>query len=424
MSCDILLGGQWGDEGKAKMVDALSVNYDIVARFQGGANAGHTIYVDNKKYVFHLIPSGIFHKNVTCVVGSGVVFDIDAFWQEAKPIEQVGVNLNEKLKISSSCFLVLPFHKDFDKAEETKRTHSIGTTQRGIGPCYADKYRRQGIRLVDLKHPEKLLDKLKQQSEEKFFLFKNYYKIPFESDLNALKEKLLAQFETIKNYVVDTPYYFNEALKDGKKILLEGAQGMGLDIDFGSYPFVTSSSPTTSGAISGTGIGVKNINKIIGIFKAYITRVGEGTLPTTLSEKELETLREKGGEFGATTGRARACGWFDGVQAKYSIMINNITHIALTKLDVLDTYKSISFCTHYEDKKGNRIPFPIDGEIFKQLKPVYKVFEGWETPTNHIKTFNQLPKAAQNYICFMEEYLNCPVKYISNGPSRSDIIFK
>ncbi len=426
MSCDVVLGGQWGDEGKAKIIDAICKNYQVVSRYQGGANAGHTVYnAENKKYVFHLFPSGILNDNTICVIANGAVLEIEAFLEEATLLRKNKIRFENKIKISSQCFLVLPFHKILDEAKEKKRKKQffIGTTKKGIGPAYIDKYSRIGIRVSDLKYPNQLKEKLEENVKEKNIMLKHYHNEK-EIDIKPIFNTLIKQYELIKPFVIESPFYFNQILKEGKKILLEGAQGSGLDIDFGTYPYVTSSSPTSAGACTGTGIGVKKINEIIGVFKAYITRVGQGPLPTKLPEDRIEQLRKYGCEFGATTGRARECGWFDTIQAKYSIIINNITSIALTKLDVLDHYEVIKVCTHYllgEKKIEN---FPLNTNLLKKVKPVYEELPGWQEKTSHIKDFDALPKNAKNYILCIEKHLDCPIKFISNGPNRLSLIYR
>ena len=380
---------------------------------------------NNKKYVFHLIPSGILHDHTVCVIGNGTVLEIEAFLQETTLLQENKIDFKNKIKISSQCFLVLPFHKILDAAKEKKRKKEflIGTTKKGIGPAYIDKYSRIGIRVSDLKHPKQLKKKLEENVKEKNIILKHYYNEK-EIDIKSILNTLLNQYQQIKAFIIDTPFYFDQVLKVGKNILLEGAQGSGLDIDFGTYPYVTSSSPTSAGACSGTGIGVKKINEVIGVFKAYITRVGEGPLPTKLSAGSIEKLREKGGEFGATTGRPRECGWFDIVQARYSIIINNITLIALTKLDVLDDYEIIKVCSHYS-LDGKKIEnFPLDLNVLKKVTPVYEVLPGWQQDTSHIKNFDDLPQEAKNYILRIEKYLHCPIKLISNGPGRLSLIYR
>ena len=422
--CDLLIGGQWGDEGKAKMIDYLSTNYDVIARYQGGANAGHTVWVANKKYIFHLIPSGILHENTVCLLGNGMVIEPKKLLEELEALTQQGLELKNRIKISSQAFLVLDYHKDLDIAFESEKKEKIGTTKRGIGPAYLDKYSRIGIRMGDLKYPKTLKKKLTTNFYHNQRLYKQFFEKDWTYKIENIYEQLLECYQKIKTYIIETPYYLAEAYEKKKKILLEGAQGSGLDIDFGSYPYVTSSSPSAGGACIGTGISPKKIHHIIGIFKAYVTRVGEGCLPTALNGKEAEILRAKGDEYGATTGRPRDCGWFDCIQAKHTVIINGLTHIALTKLDVLDTYQNIKVATQYEVDGKITENFPSSIDELEQIKPIYKVFQGWQHPINDIKNYADLPEQAKIFIEFIEQAIKCPIKYISNGPSRDHMIIR
>ena len=423
MRCDILLGCQWGDEGKAKMVDVLAKSYDIIVRYQGGSNAGHTVNIQDKKYVFHLIPSGILYPETICILGNGVVIDLEALSKEIESLEKNGISVKNRIKISNRAFLVLPYHKLIDKIKEEKRSkNKIGTTKMGIGPAYIDKFDRIGIRVGDLFNQEVFAEKLKNNINEKNDLLKNYYKIDEEINFQEIYKETINAFSFLKENVIDTTYYLNEQYNENKSILLEGAQGTGLDIDFGSYPYVTSSSPSSGGACSGSGLSPKKINHITGVFKAYITRVGEGWLPTHLEAKEMEVLRDLGGEFGATTGRPRFCGWMDGIHAKYSVMINGLTQIALTKVDILSFYKEIKFCTHYEIEGKKVSYFPIIKSDMERIVPIYKVFKGWEKDISLVKSFADLPKECKDFILFIENYLKCPIKYISNGSKRDQLI--
>ena len=422
MNCDIVLGGQWGDEGKAKMIDVLAQDYDVIVRYQGGSNAGHTVCIEDKKYVFHLIPSGILYPKKTCVLGNGVVIDLKAINDEMAKLSAQGIEFSNRLKISEQAFLVLPIHIAIDKAREAKNSQKIGTTHRGIGPAYLDKYQRIGVRLIDLKDKNALLSKLEENIKEKKVLFDHYYDSDYEINIEKMCDELLAEYKKLEQYVTNTPYFLNQMLQDDKKILLEGAQGTGLDIDFGSYPFVTTSSPSSGGAALGSGIGISKIKSIVGVFKCYITRVGGGNLPTALPEEEMKVMRKVGNEFGATTGRERSCGWFDGVQAKYAVMVNGLTSIALTKVDILDEYEEIKVCTHYEiDGKKTDI-FPSNIKSFNNIVPVYKTFPGWRSSTKGISDYEQLPEKAKSYIHFLTEYLGCPIDFISTGAERKDII--
>ena len=422
MTCDIVLGGQWGDEGKAKMIDVLAEDYHVIVRYQGGSNAGHTVCHDSKKYVFHLIPSGILYSEKICILGNGVVIDLKALNREIEQLSTQGIDFTGRLKISEQAFLVLPLHLALDKAREEKNTQKIGTTHRGIGPAYLDKYQRIGIRLVDLKDKDTLREKLAENIKEKQALFDHYFSSSYQIDIEQMVAEILEEYEKLKPYITNTPYFLNRAIKDNKKILLEGAQGTGLDIDFGSYPFVTASSPSSGGAALGSGIGLSKIQSIIGVFKCYITRVGGGNLPTALPEEEMAKMRTIGKEFGATTGRERSCGWFDGVQAKYAVMVNGLTDIALTKIDILDDYEEIKLCTHYEINGQKTDIFPSDLKAFNDIKPVYKVFSGWKSSTSGVTHYEDLPQKAKEYIDFLTEYLECPISFISTGAERKDII--
>lgn len=424
MNCDVVLGGQWGDEGKAKMIDYLARGYEVIARFQGGANAGHTVVVDGVKHVFHLIPSGILYPGTTCVLGNGVVIDLSALNQEIADLTRHGIDLEGRLWISKSAFVVLPFHILLDKARD--RLKKIGTTGRGIGPAYIDKVARMGVRLCDFEHPEELKARCEEALAEKRVLFKHYFGDDEMAhfDLDGMIAGVMAQYEKVKRHIVHTPYRLNEALKAGKKVLLEGAQGAGLDIDFGSYPYVTSSNTTSGGAATGSGIGVTRIEKVYGVFKAYITRVGGGSLPTTLPGAEEEALRQRGGEFGATTGRPRTCGWFDGVQARHAVMVSGMTHLALTKIDVLDSYETVRLCTGYQIDGKETTEFPVTHKELERARPVYKDFPGWKSKTAGLTQWGELPDAAKRYLSFVEEYLDCPIAFLGTGADRNDTIVK
>lgn len=424
---DIVLGGQWGDEGKAKITDFLSPKYDVIVRYQGGANAGHTVEVGDKKYIFHLIPSGILYPEKICILGNGVVIDIEALCQEINQLKNQGIEFNNRLKISSRAFVVFPFHKEMDIARDEIRTGQIGTTGRGIGPAYADKVNRIGIRIEDIKETSHLEDLLHENLKEKKILFKYFFNSTKKTetkstDISKLIQEVLVYYQQISQYVENTPYLINDYRKKGKRILFEGAQGAGLDIDFGSYPYVTSSSCSSGGAAIGSGLGVSHFKKVIGIFKSYITRVGEGVLPTMLNGESLDNLRKVGREYGATTGRPRNCGWFDGVQARYSAMINGMTAMALTKLDVLDGHDKILFCTHYEIDGIQTQVFPTSIIDVEKAKPVYREFEGWKKSTKGITNKKNLPKNALIYLDFIENYIGIPINYISTGPNREETI--
>ncbi|VAX35427.1 Adenylosuccinate synthetase [hydrothermal vent metagenome] len=420
----VVVGAQWGDEGKGKLIDILSKDKDITVRYQGGNNAGHTVVVGNKEYVFHLLPSAILHKGKTCVIGNGVVVDPKALLEEIEGLEKKGIKVGSKrLKISGRCHMVMPYHRILDGLRETKRKNKIGTTGRGIGPCYSDKVTRCGIRVVDLLNPKVLEAKLKDNLREKNETFKkvfNYKSFPFKK----LYEEYLEYGRKLKPYVCDTVIYLNDAIDDKKTILFEGAQGTFLDIDFGTYPFVTSSNSIVGGVCSGTGVAPTKIDKSIACVKAYTTRVGEGPFPTEFVDGLKDEIRIKGNEFGATTGRPRRCGWFDSVLVRYSVIINGISELAIMKLDVLDDLKEIEICTGYKYNGKTIKNFPMDFEVLCNVQPVYEKMSGWQAPTTGARTFKDLPKNAQIYIKRLEELLKVGVKYISIGTKRDEIIVR
>lgn len=424
--CDVLLGGQWGDEGKAKAIDVLSPQYHGIVRYQGGANAGHTVCVGDKKYVFHLIPSGILHKNTLAILGNGMVIDLEALLLEIQDVEKQGICLDQRLKISLRAFIVLPVHRQIDLFKESLRSNRIGTTGKGIGPAYTDKTARIGIRIEHLQNVKTLQEKLQENFQEKICLFEHLYPATGDDFRNYLNTKSTAQqlhhlFKQLQPYIINTENFLQEQLSHGKSFLLEGAQGAGLDIDFGTYPFVTSSSCGVSGALAGSGIAPKYLREVIGIFKAYVTRVGEGYFPTLIQEKsQQEEIRTKGKEFGSTTGRPRLCGWFDVVQAKFAIAINGITKIFLTKIDILDTLDIIPVCTGYIINGKTTHVFPAIYEDFCQAVPVYREFPGWKTSTQEVKKFTDLPLNAQKFVHWLQEQLHTPISYVSTGASRDE----
>jgi adenylosuccinate synthase len=421
MSATIILGSQWGDEGKGKLVDLLAKDYDIVARYQGGANAGHTVKINDKQYVLHLIPSGIFHPNCTCVIGNGVVIDPKALLEEINMIKNLGIDIKGRLLISHNAHLIMPYHKILDSVSEKSGT-KIGTTGRGIGPAYYDKAIRKGIRIVDLLDREILTSKLRANLEEKNTILKKIYETEELNVENIIKEYV--EFDKlIDEYITDTSFYLNSALKDNKKLILEGAQGALLDIDHGTYPFVTSSNPTSGGACTGLGIPPTSIDKIWGVVKAYSTRVGNGPFPTELENETGERLRKIGGEFGATTGRPRRCGWLDLFALNYSILINGINRIAITKLDVLDEFDEIKICTGYKNKSKNLKYFPTDVKTLEEVEPVYETFKGWKQNISNIKSYDELPQNCKNYLSSIEEITATPIEIVSVGPEREQTIF-
>ena len=421
MPVHIIVGAQWGDEGKGKIVDHLSDRVDIVARYQGGANAGHTVVIGEKQYILHLIPAGIFHPHVTCVIGNGVVIDPIALMDEIKQLQQLNIDIHGRLLISHNAHLIMPYHKLLDTIRE-QTTEKIGTTGRGIGPAYIDKFMRVGIRIVDLLDRDIFVAKLKRNIEEKNQILMKIYGNP---ELNV--DKIVSEYEEfdkqIDEYVTDTALYLNSALKNGKQILAEGAQGALLDVDHGTYPFVTSSSPTSGGACTGLGIPPTSVTSILGIVKAYTTRVGNGPFPTELTNETGERLRKIGGEFGATTGRPRRCGWLDAVSLRYSAMINGITHIAITKLDVLDQFEQIKICTGYRYKGKILKTFPSDVQSLTSIEPIYETFEGWNTSISDVRSYNDLPANARNYVEAMSELTGTKIQIISVGARRDQTIF-
>ena len=421
MSVTVIVGGQWGDEGKGKIVDILSESHGIVARYQGGANAGHTIQINGKKFVLHLIPSGILRDDVICVIGNGVVIDPAALLEEIELLRQNNISVEGRLFISQNAHLIMPWHKIIDSLNE-KGKSKIGTTGKGIGPCYIDKYARKGIRIIDLLDPVKLERKIRENLEEKNNLLADYYKSE-RLDVEKIVETYLAFDRAIDPYIKDVPAYLNKAIADGKSVLLEGAQGALLDVDHGTYPYVTSSHPTSGGACTGTGIPPTKINEVTAIIKAYTTRVGEGPFPTELLDETGEKLRAKGFEFGATTGRPRRCGWFDAFLVKYSSMVNGTTSVALTKMDVLDSFPEIKVATGYIHKGKLLSNFPVDCDILNECEPVYETVEGWNCDTSGCTSWNDLPEKAKKYIDFISEKAGMKVAIVSVGPNREQTFF-
>ncbi|MCX7798373.1 MAG: adenylosuccinate synthase [Melioribacter sp.] len=420
MSVTILVGSQWGDEGKGKIVDILSEKYDIVVRYQGGANAGHTVQIGEKQYVLHLIPSGILRENVICVIGNGVVVDPKALLDEIELLESNGINIKGRLFISHNAHLIMPYHKLLDSISESSSA-KIGTTGRGIGPCYIDKYARRGIKIVDLLDKNVLEEKIKFNIEEKNNLLKKVYNHE-ELDVNEIIREYLEFDKKIDQYITDVPTFLNNAIAEGKSILLEGAQGTLLDVDFGTYPYVTSSNPTSGGACTGTGIPPTKIMSVIGIVKAYTTRVGLGPFPTELIGEEGDKLREAGAEYGATTGRPRRCGWFDAFLLNYSRMINGIERAAITKLDVLSYLDEIKVCIGYELNGKKLKNFPTDVNQLTKVKPIYETLPGWKKDISNVKYYDDLPAEAKDYLTFISQQSGFEISIISVGPSRQQTI--
>ncbi|UCB57451.1 MAG: adenylosuccinate synthase [Candidatus Omnitrophota bacterium] len=418
----ILVGTQWGDEGKGKIIDVLSRQADIIVRFQGGNNAGHTIVVKGEKFILHLIPSGILHKDKVCVIGNGVVVDPQVLLEEIESLEKRNIEINSNLKISDQAHLIFPYHKIIDKLRESKKaTLKIGTTGRGIGPCYADKVNRTGIRLIDLLDKDVFRKKLKTALVEKNEIFRKIYRHEGFS-FEEIYEKYLSYARRIKKYAFDCTSFLNAEIKKGKDILFEGAQGTSLDVDFGTYPYVTSSNTTAGGACIGSGISPVDIDKIIGVAKAYTTRVGKGPFPTQFPQGLMEEIRHKGGEFGATTGRPRRCGWFDAVVVRRSITVNHLAALAITKLDVLDGLKKIKICTGYKYNGKIYRDFPASIKVLENSQVVYEEHSGWLKPTSSVTHFKDLPVNARRYIKRLEELLETKVSMVSVGSEREQII--
>ena len=409
-----LIGTHWGDEGKGKVVDVLSENASACVRFQGGHNAGHTLVINDKKFVLHLIPSGILRDNVKSIIGNGVVVSIDALITEIDELTLNKISLHDKLFISQNCHLILPTHIALDKAREISLgKKSIGTTGRGIGPCYEDKVSRKGIRFLDLQNDDIFQKKLTQLMEFHNFILKEYYKEE-PIDISFVRDDILSKYKKISSFIIDTDEYINQLCKSGG-VVFEGAQGTMLDVDHGTYPYVTSSNTTLSGVISGTGINMGLIKYGLGITKAYSTRVGHGPFPSELNNEQGEKIGKIGGEVGATTGRARRCGWLDLKVLKKAIQINNLSGIALTKIDVLDHFDKISICTNYGS---------INYETFEVEDLEFITLSGWESSTVGVTEFNSLPKNAKTYIETIEKLTDTPIDIISTGPARDEIIQK
>ncbi|MBT81130.1 MAG: adenylosuccinate synthase [Alteromonadaceae bacterium] len=419
----VVLGTQWGDEGKGKVVDLLTDRAKYVVRYQGGHNAGHTLVIDGEKTVLHLIPSGILRDNVTCIIGNGVVLSPEALMKEITMLEERGVPVRERLKISEACPLILPYHIALDVAREKARgSKAIGTTGRGIGPAYEDKVSRRGLRVGDLFNPEDFAAKLKEVLDVHNFTLTQYYKEP-AVDFDETLKQALAVADILKAMVVDVTDELDKAHKAGLPIMFEGAQGTLLDIDHGTYPYVTSSNTTVGGVATGAGFGPLNLDYVLGIVKAYTTRVGSGPFPTELACDVGEHLGVKGHEFGATTGRKRRTGWFDAVAMKRAVQINSITGFCLTKLDVLDGLETLQICVGYKDADGNvkDVP-PMAADGYDLVTPVYEEMSGWKETTFGVTDFDKLPQEARNYIARLEAITGVPVDIVSTGPDRNETI--
>ncbi|MFA6448916.1 MAG: adenylosuccinate synthase [bacterium] len=417
----VLVGAQWGDEGKGKITDMLAEGVDMVVRYQGGSNAGHTVKVDNEEYILHLIPSGILYKDKICIIGDDVVVDPKTLIDEMDQLMARGVCL-DNLRISGNAHLVMPYHKTLDKfEEELKGKHKLGTTGRGIGPAYVDKMARVGLRFNDLFDREEFIGRLGHTLKYKNLILREIFKHEgFETDVIA--EEYLAYGDRLKKYVSDTSILIHNALREEKFVLFEGAQGTLLDVTHGTYPYVTSSHPVAGGACVGAGVGPTKISRVLGITKAYTTRVGEGPFPTEQINEVGELMRKKGGEYGATTGRPRRCGWLDALLLRYSARINGMSALAMTKLDVLDEFDTIKVCVGY--KVGNEVisEFTTDFRKLRECTPVYEDLPGWKTDTSHVKDYRDLPEAAQNYVKYIERIIKTPISIISVGPRRAQTV--
>ena len=416
-----VLGAQWGDEGKGKIVDMLTPHFAAVARYQGGHNAGHTVYVQGKKFVLHLIPSGILHEGVTCIIGNGVVIDPQALFKEVDELGRMGVKVDGRLLISEKAHVILPYHRELDVLSEARRgERKIGTTSRGIGPAYEDKIGRRGIRIADLLGDrEALAEEVRENVSAR-----NRMIIDSTLDWKPLFEQIIQFGERLRPWAADVSLYLARTIKDGKPVMFEGAQATLLDIDHGTYPFVTSSNASVGGILTGLGVPPRAIGGVLGVAKAYTTRVGEGPLPTELSGELAERLRESGQEYGASTGRPRRCGWYDAVVVRYSARINGLDALALTKLDVLDELEEVKICTGYRTGGSTLTEFPADLRLLTNAEPVYETLSGWSAPTKGITQFDRLPAEAQRYVKRLEEVSGVECAIISTGSDRTETIVR
>lgn len=421
MPVTIVLGGQWGDEGKGKIIDALAAEADVVVRANGSANAGHTVVTDRGVFKFRLIPSGILHPSCTCVIGAGVALDLGVLLEELAQLRERGIT-TDNLRLSSRCHLIMPYHPVLDRLEESSRGSAmIGTTQRGNGPCYADKAARRGIRLADIIDPEHLLRRLEPILAEKNLLLTRLYgHEPFE--LEPLAEQLAAFGEQLQPHIADSETLVQEAVHAGRNVIVEGAQAAMLDIDYGTYPFVTSSSPTAAGVCQGAGIAPTQVGRVIGVYKAYVTRVGAGAFPTELEDATGDFLRQRGAEFGTVTGRPRRTGWFDAVQARYTARLNGISEIALTKFDILDGLDEVHVCTGYRLDGREIVGPPALIDDYDRVEPVLEVLPGWSGPSSDTDDVAALPETARAYIRRIEELIGVPVRFLGVGPHRDQLL--
>ncbi len=422
MSTLVVVGTQWGDEGKGKIVDMLGRDADAVVRYQGGSNAGHTVINNRGTYIFHLVPSGILYRGTLCVIGNGVVVDPGALIEEMDGLQAKGIRIGKNFVISHRAHLILPYHKAIERAaEQSKGSRRIGTTGRGIGPCYADKMARIGLRVGDLLNPPLLRRKLEENLIEiNSFLDRLYQLTGFEPE--KVFQQYMTYAERLKDHIGDASARVNQAIDRGEAVLFEGAQGTHLDVDFGTYPYVTSSSAAAGGACTGTGVGPTKINAVLGVAKAYTTRVGSGPFPTELSDDVGGGLQERGKEYGATTGRPRRCGWFDGILLREAVRVNGLTSLAVTKLDVLDGAKELKICTGY--RFGGKLlrDMPADLQVLAECEPVYEVLPGWSTDTTGISSYAKLPREAKRYLARIEELSDCAIDLVSTGSRRRDTI--
>jgi len=422
MSIRIIIGAQWGDEGKGKIVDQLSSQVQHVVRYQGGANAGHTLKINGETFVLHLIPSGIFQDHVQCTIGNGVVIDPEALIWCSLEFASLGIQFKDRLSISETAHVILEYHKVLDRAKEQSAGGSkIGTTGRGIGPAYSHKTARIGIRMMDLLDPSLLKEKIYRNIDEVNSALKMMHQVPIDNAEDILQQAL-DWGQTLEPYITDTSKRLYNSWKKGEHLLLEGAQGSLLDLDHGTYPYVTSSSPTSGGACIGTGLPPTSITHVMGIAKAYCTRVGNGPFPTELHDEIGENLRQIGHEFGATTGRPRRCGWLDLVALAYAVRINGINELTITKLDVLDTFDHVHVCTAYELDGELITDFPLRIETLERIRPVYETFPGWKSPTRNCRHRDELPIEVKSYLHRIETYLEVPITIISTGPAREETI--
>jgi adenylosuccinate synthase len=415
-----VLGAQWGDEGKGKVVDLLTPHFAIVARYQGGHNAGHTVYVDDKKIILRLLPSGILHPHVTCVIGNGVVIDPQALFTEIEELRRLGYEVGHRLLISEKAHLILPYHRELDLLAEARRgERKIGTTSRGIGPAYEDKVGRRGIRVCDLADKAALEQEVRENVTARNRLIRDT-----TLDWKPLFDQLVGYGERMRPFVGDASLFLARATAEARPILFEGAQGTLLDIDHGSYPFVTSSNASIGGVCTGLGVSPKAIDGVLGVVKAYLTRVGEGPMPTELTGASGERLRESGMEYGAVTGRPRRCGWYDAVIVRYAARINGLDSVALTKLDVLDGLEAIQVCTGYRRGKDLLTEWPADIGVLSSCEPIYETLPGWSRPTKGMTKYQDLPREAHRYVAYLEEVTGVQISIVSTGSSRGDTIIR